>query len=384
MSKTLHAVAARRVFDGARLHDNAAVVIDGARITALVPRSELPATMPRHELPDDAWLVPGFIDIQVNGGGDVLFNDDPTPEGVRAIVAAHRELGTTALLPTLISDSFETMRSALAAVAALIDTEPGVLGIHLEGPFLSPEKAGVHAMAALRRPTADDLALITASRRGVTLVTLAPEQVSENFVAKLTAAGIRVALGHSMATYSQTKAAMMQGLSGFTHLFNAMRPLASREPGPIAAALESPDTWYGLIADGIHVDPAMLRLALRGAGRPILVSDAMPPVGGAACSFKLYGETVTVWSGRCARADGTLAGAFLDMTTAVRNCVRLCDVPLSHALRFATKNPAEFLGLGGTVGSLAPGLRADLIALDPATIAVLDSWVAGVNVAVEP
>jgi N-acetylglucosamine-6-phosphate deacetylase len=383
MSKTPHAIAARRVFDGARLHDNAAVVIDGARITALVARSELPATMPRHELPDDAWLVPGFIDIQVNGGGDVLFNDSPTPEGVRTIVAAHRKLGTTALLPTLISDSFETMRSALAAVAALIDTEPGVLGIHLEGPFLSPEKAGVHAVTALRRPTADDLALITGSR-GVILVTLAPEQVPEGIIAKLTAAGVRVALGHSMATYAQTKAAMMQGLSGFTHLFNAMRPLASREPGPIAAALESPNAWYGLIADGIHVAPAMLRLALRGAGRPILVSDAMPPVGGAACSFKLYGETITMRNGRCARADDTLAGAFLDMTTAVRNCVRLCDVPLSHALRFATKNPAEFLGLGGTLGGLAPGLRADMIALDPSAIAVLESWVAGVNVAVEP
>lgn len=384
MSKTLHAVAASRVFDGALLHDNAAVVIDGARIDAIVARSELPATMSRHELPDGAWLAPGFIDIQVNGGGDVLFNDNPTPEGVRAIVAAHRKLGTTALLPTLISDDFETMRLALAAIEAVIENEPGVLGIHLEGPFLSPEKAGVHNMAALRRPTAEDLALIAAPRRGVTLVTLAPEQVPENFVEKLTTAGVRVALGHSMATYAQTKAAMNEGLSGFTHLFNAVRPLASREPGPIAAALESPDAWYGLIADGIHVAPAMLRLALRGAGRPILVSDAMPPIGGAACSFRLYGETITVQNGRCARADGTLAGAFLDMASAVRNCVPLCAVPLSDALRFASRNPAEFLGLGGALGRLTPGLRADMIALDPSTIEVLDSWVAGANIIVEP
>jgi N-acetylglucosamine-6-phosphate deacetylase len=379
MSQTLHAVAASRVFDGVLLHDNAAVVIDGMRIAAVVPRGELPATMSRHELPDGAWLAPGFIDIQVNGGGDVLFNDHPTADGVRTIVAAHRKLGTTALLPTLISDNFGCMRSALAAVAAMIDTEPGMLGIHLEGPFLSPEKAGVHKITALRRPTADDLALITAPHRGVTLVTLAPEQVPEDFVGKLAAAGVRVALGHSMATYAQTKAAMTQGLSGFTHLFNAMRPLASREPGPIAAALESADAWYGLIVDGNHVAPAMLRLALRGAGRPILVSDAMPPVGGAACSFRLYGETITVRNGRCARADGTLAGAFLDMASAVRNCVRLCDVPLSDALRFATKNPADFLGLGDKLGRLTPGLRADMIALDPSSIAVLDSWVAGIQ-----
>jgi N-acetylglucosamine-6-phosphate deacetylase len=384
MSKTLHAVAASRVFDGAQLHDNSALVIDGTRIAAVVARSEIPATMSRHELPDGAWLAPGLIDIQVNGGGDVLFNDNPTPEGLRTIVAAHRRLGTTALLPTLISDSFETMRSAVTAVEALTDAEPAVLGIHLEGPFLSRDKAGVHNKAALRRPMADDFALITAPRHGVTLVTLAPEQVSEDFVEKLNSAGVRVALGHSMATYAQTKAAMRQGLSGFTHLFNAMRPLDSREPGPIAVALESPDAWYGLIVDGVHVAPAMLRLALRGAGRPVLVSDAMPPVGGAACSFGLYGETISVQNGRCTRADGTLAGAFLDMASAVRNCMRLCNVPLSEALRFATKNPAEFLGLGDQLGRLAPDLRADMIALDPSTMEVLDCWTAGAHVGVEP
>jgi N-acetylglucosamine-6-phosphate deacetylase len=383
MSRTLHAVAASRLFDGAQLHDNSALVIDGRRIAAVVARSEIPATMSRHELPDGVWLAPGLIDIQVNGGGDVLFNDNPTPDGVRTIVAAHRKLGTTALLPTLISDSFETMRSAFTAIEALSDAEPGVLGIHLEGPFLSPQKAGVHNKAVLRRPVADDLALIAAPRRGVTLVTLAPEQVPEDFVEKLTAASVRVALGHSMATYAETKAAMSQGLSGFTHLFNAMRPLESREPGPIAAALESPGAWYGLIVDGIHVAPAMLRLALRGSGRPVLVSDAMPPVGGAACSFKLYGETITVQNGRCARTDGTLAGACLDMASAVRNCVRLCEVPLSDALRCATKNPADFLGLGDKLGRLAPGLRADMIALDPTSMEVLDCWIAGAHVGAE-
>lgn len=382
MSDRLHAVAASRLFDGVRLHEDAAVVIEGTRIAGVVERRELPATIPLRELPDGAWLAPGFIDIQVNGGGDVLFNDAPSPETIRTIVAAHRRLGTTAMLPTLISDSFETMRAALAAVEAVIDTEPGVLGIHLEGPFLAAEKAGVHKLAALRPPTADDFNAIAAPRRGVTLVTLAPEQVPEDFVKKLAAAGVRVALGHSMATYTQTKAAMAAGLSGFTHLFNAMRPLAAREPGPIAAALESPVACYGLIADGIHVAPAMLRLAFRGAGRPILVSDAMPPVGGARHSFALYGETISVQDGRCARADGTLAGACLDMASAVRNCVRLCDVALPDALRFASTNPADFLGLGGTLGRLAPGMRADMVALDPARIDVLDCWMAGANVGI--
>ena len=180
-----------------------------------------------------------------------------------------------------------------------------------------------------------------------------------------------------MATYAQTKAALVEGLVGFTHLFNAMRPLESREPGPIAAALETPGAWFGMIVDGVHVAPAMLRLALRGAAHPMLVTDAMPPVGGQAPGFTLYGNEIVVRDGRCARADGTLAGAALDMAAAVRNCVRLLDVPLTDALRFASTEPARFLGLGKALGRIAPGYRADMVAFDPGEIGVIDTWVAG-------
>ncbi len=190
--------------------------------------------------------------------------------------------------------------------------------------------------------------------------------------------GSHVALGHSIATYAQTVAAMRQGLTGFTHLFNAMRSVQSREPGPIAAALESPEAWYGLIVDGFHVAPAMLRLALRGAGHPILVTDAMPPVGGARPSFRLNGEDIVVRDGRCATRDGTLAGAALDMASAVRNCVQLLDVPLTSALRFASTHPAQFLGLGHVLGRLLPGFRADMVALDAEGVTVAQTWVAGV------
>ncbi len=380
MSANVHAVAAGHVFDGIALHRDAAVLIDGDRITGIVPRREVGETIPVRELGADVWLAPGFVDIQVNGGGDVLFNDAPTPDAIRAIVAAHRRLGTTALLPTLISDSNDKMVAALAAVDTLAGSEPGVLGIHLEGPFLSPKKPGVHDPRVLRRLTSEDLALLTAPRQGVTLVTLAPEEVSAHFVSKLATAGVRVALGHSMATFAQTQAAMAAGLTGFTHLFNAMRPLESREPGPIAAALESPQAFYGLIVDGVHVAPAMLRLALRGAGHPVLVSDAMPPVGGTRSSFTLAGETIVVRDDHCVREkDGALAGACLDMAGAVRNCVQLLGVPLTDALRFASANPAEFLGLGQMLGRLAPGFRADMVAFDGDTIEVLDTWVAGVS-----
>ncbi|MFL6933235.1 MAG: N-acetylglucosamine-6-phosphate deacetylase [Xanthobacteraceae bacterium] len=370
------AIAADHVFDGVVVHRNAAVVIDGAQVAGIMPRDEVPSGVAVRAL-DGAWLAPGFIDIQVNGGGDVLFNDHPTPEGIATIAAAHRRFGTTGLLPTLISDTPEKMRAALAAVDAIIGREPGVLGIHLEGPFLSPEKPGVHNVRVLREPTREDAALLTAPHQGVTLVTLAPEQVPAGFIAELVGAGVRVSLGHSMATYAQTRAAMAEGLSGFTHLFNAMRPLTSRDPGPIPAALESPNAWFGMIVDGVHVDPAVLRLALRGRARPILVTDAMPPVGGERPTFALYGEEIMVKDEACARRDGTLAGAYLDMATAVRNAVRLLGVTLEDALRMASTHPAGFIGLGDVLGRLAPGYRADVVAFDPTTVQVLDTWVAG-------
>jgi N-acetylglucosamine-6-phosphate deacetylase len=371
-----HAVVAGTVFDGTAVQHDCAVLIEGTRIAGVVPRRELPASVPTQTLPADLWLAPGFIDIQVNGGGDVLFNDAPTTDGIAAIVAAHRRFGTTALLPTLISDTPAQMRAARDAVRASAGN-PSVLGIHFEGPFLSPEKPGVHDPAKLRVPDRDDLTLLTTGRAGVTLVTLAPEQVPADFIAQLTGAGVRVALGHSMATYAQTKAALAQGLTGFTHLFNAMRPLGSRDPGPIAAALEAPGAWFGMIVDGEHVDPAMLRLALRGAAHPILVTDAMPPVGGSKPGFALYGTPITVRDGRCTRADGALAGSALSMAAAVRNCVRLLEVPLPKALAFAATEPAEFLGLSKTLGKLAPGFRADMVAFRPDDIAIRTTWVAG-------
>jgi N-acetylglucosamine-6-phosphate deacetylase len=378
MSEILrHAVAAATLFDGVAVRRDAAVVIAEGRVAALVPRRDLPPGMPVRALPEGSWLAPGFIDLQVNGGGDALFNDDPSPEAIAAIAAAHRRFGTTALLPTLISDTSEKMRAARAAVAALVGTHPAVLGIHFEGPFLSSERAGVHDRAAIRRPDAADLAFLTVPRQGVTLVTLAPERVPAGFVAALADAGVKVSLGHSNASYEETRAALAAGLTGFTHLFNAMPPLASRAPGPIAAALETPGAYYGLIADGVHVAPAMLRLALRGRGHAMLVTDAMPPVGGSRSEFQLCGKRVTLRDGRCTSADGTLAGSALDMASAVRNGVRLLGLSLPAALRLAGAAPAAFLGIDHWLGRLAPGCRADMVALDPEEVRVLETWVAG-------
>jgi len=371
------AIAADHVFDGTMLRHDCAVVIEHSRIRAVMRRNALPEAIPYRRLPTGAWLVPGFIDTQVNGGGGVLFNDDPSPRGIAAIAAAHRRFGTTAMLPTLLSDTPEKMQAAREAIEAVTGIDPSVIGLHYEGPFLSPEKAGVHDRGMLRRPEPGDVDLLGPLRHGVILVTLAPEQVPEGYIAQLAGAGVRVSFGHSMATYAQTRAALDEGLTGFTHLFNAMRPLASREPGPIAAALDEPDAWFGMIVDGEHVAPAMLRLALRGASSAMLVTDAMPPVGGSSASFRLYGQRITVRDGRCTTADGTLAGSVLDMASAVRNCVRMLDLPLAEALPLASTVPAAFLGIDGWLGRLAPGYRADLVALDPDTVEVFATWVAG-------
>ena len=371
-----HAVIAATVFDGETVRPDAAVVIEGCRISWVGPRAELSASLPAHALPHDSWLAPGFIDVQVNGGGDVLFNADPSPSTLARMAAAHRRFGTTAIMPTLISDTREKMRAALEAVRCS-SRDAGVLGIHFEGPFLSPDKPGIHHPRMIRPPEPEDLELMTCLPGRSTLVTLAPERVPAGFISRLAKSGVRVALGHSMATYAETKRAMREGLTGLTHLFNAMRPLSSREPGPIAAALESENAWFGMIVDGKHVHPAMLRLAMRGSARPMLVTDAMPPVGGSLRWFTLDGQRIEARGSTCFRGDEVLAGTALDMASAVRNCVLLLGVPLASALRFASAEPARFLGLDHQLGRLAPGLRADMVEIDPQDVCVKGTWLGG-------
>jgi N-acetylglucosamine-6-phosphate deacetylase len=371
------AIAADHLFDGAKVHAQAAALVEGERILNVLPRRELPRGARVKELPVGAWLAPGFIDIQVNGGGDVLFNDDPSLATIETMLAAHRRFGTTSMLPTLISDTDEKMARAAQAIGEAMQSEPGVLGIHFEGPHLSPEKPGVHDSRMIRTAAQADITRLTSVEGGVTLVTLAPEEAPAGFIAAMREKGVRLALGHSNASYEQTRAALAEGISGFTHLFNAMPPLIAREPGPIGAALESEKAFYSLIVDGVHVAPATLRLALRGRGRPILITDAMPPVGGKRAGFDLYGNRIEVRDGRCTRQDGTLAGAVLDMATAVKNCVGLLGVELPDALQMASAAPADFLGLGDRLGRIGAGYRADLVAFNPDRMQVLETWVAG-------
>lgn len=371
------ALTGARVFDGERMHDRAAVVIEGGRIAALGPEADLPANIEGRRI--EGLLAPGFVDVQVNGGGGVLFNAAPTVETIRAIGDAHRRFGTTGFLPTFITDRREKMRAAVGAVRAALEAGiPGVLGIHLEGPFLNPARKGVHDAKHIRAFDDEDFAIVTALGRGRTLVTLAPETVPPETIGRLVSAGVIVAAGHTAASYEAIAAARRHGLSGFTHLFNAMPPLSARAPGPAGAALDDRGCWCGIIADLHHVAPVMLRLALaaRGPERMMLVTDAMPSVGTDLAEFDLLGQTIGRANGKLTTPDGTLAGSDLDMATAVRNAVAHLGVTLEEALRMASRAPAAFLRLDTELGRIAPGFRADLVLLDDG-LRVKDTWIGG-------
>lgn len=355
-----------------------ALRVEGERIAGLVPAGAVPPSDERVDA-GGLTLLPGFVDVQNNGGGGVLFNDDPTVEAIAAIAAAHRRFGTTGFLPTLISDDLHAVRRAVAAVDEAIERGvPGVLGIHIEGPFLNADRHGIHDPAKFRDLDEEGFAAVTALRRGRTLVTLAPERTTPAMIRRLAAAGVVVAAGHTDGSYAEIREALDNGLTGFTHLFNAMSPLTSREPGAVGAALEDVRSWCGLIVDGRHVDPVTLRLALRcrPPDRFMLVTDAMPSVGMADKRFTLQGHEVTVVDGVCVNADGTLAGADLDMALALRNAVAMLELPLERASRMASRNPAEFLGLGDRIGRIAAGFRADFVLLD-AGLQPVGCWIGG-------
>jgi N-acetylglucosamine-6-phosphate deacetylase len=379
-TERLLAILARRAFDGRGWRENVAVLVEDGRIRALLPWGEVPEGYPERTLPEGSILVPGFIDLQVNGGGGILLNDDPTGEAMLAIARAHRRFGTTACLPTLITDTRERTQAAIQAARAVAGRD-GVLGLHLEGPFLSPARPGVHRPDLIAEAKPEDLEWLTElAGAGRSLVTLAPECVPAGFVKALAARGIRVAAGHSEASAETVGRAVEDGLSGITHLFNAMPPLSARSPGIIGAALADPRLTAGLIVDGIHVDPVAVRTAFaaKGAGGIALVTDAMPTVGSASTQFDLMGRRVTLAGGRLSTPDGTLAGAHLDMATAVRKAVRLAGIPLEDALCAASATPACFLGLERERGFLAPGARADFVLLTPG-LEVSATWVDGVE-----
>jgi N-acetylglucosamine-6-phosphate deacetylase len=369
-------IATPQLFDGTAMRGPALVSVSEGRIEAVSLRGRAPPGA--IALPANAILAPGFIDVQLNGGGGVLLNDQPTEAGVRLIIEAHRKGGTTGCLPTLITDSADVMER-LAGVAPALLQIPGVLGFHLEGPALNKVRKGIHLESEICVPNAQAMATLKSfGKHGRSIVTLAPECVPERLIGDLIGAGLRVSAGHSEATARQIKQAIDCGVTGVTHLFNAMSQLTPREPGLVGAALHDERLFAGIICDGLHVDPCCLRIAVRCKGRDrlMLVTDAMPLVGTVQREFLLQGRRITLEAGRLTGPDGVLAGAHLTMVEAVRYAVTTLGVELADALAMASCTPATFLGLQSQLGSIAPGYRADLVAINT-RFEVLETWVAG-------
>ena len=374
------ALRAARLFDGEQWHTDCCLLLAGATVHALLPASDVPDSLPCRSIAD-GFLAPGLVDLQVNGGGGLLFNNAPSADAVLHIAAAHRRQGTTALLPTLLSDTAAVLEAGAAAVrAAQRSAQPeaeAILGIHIEGPFFASVRRGTHREDRLRQPTQQDIDWLCGLGDLRCLTTVAPEVLVPGMIRQLADADIIVSAGHSAASWAELQRARQEGLRGFTHLFNAMSPLTAREPGVTGAALDSGDCWLGIIADGHHVHPASIRIAHRCAapGKLFLVSDAMATVGSGQNWFTLYGERIAVRDGRLVNAEGTLAGSAISLMDSVRYCHRTVGLPLEECLRMAALYPAQLIG-EPRLGRIAPGSRADMVLLDD-ELQVCATWLAG-------
>lgn len=366
---------AQRLFDGHAFLDNPVLtIVDGKIINIDHDTNNADVSV-------KGLVVPGYIDLQVNGGGGALFNDSPSVDNLKTIMSAHASFGTTAMMPTLITDKVEVMQQAADAVSqAISERVPGIVGIHFEGPHLSVEKKGTHCAEYIRPISDDEWQVLSRQDMGQVIVTLAPETVSADDVKRLVSLGIKVCLGHTNADYQTTQRAIDAGASGFTHLFNAMSPLQGREPGVVGAALLNNHTSCGLIVDGFHVDYASCKLAIQAKpkGKIFLVTDAMPPVGTSQKEFALYDRTVYVNNGKLTSTTGELAGSSLDMASAVKNTHEGLGISLDEAIRMGSLYPAQYLYQGQEVirGELRQGKQADMAVLND-DLTVKETWISG-------
>lgn len=375
---TKFAITAPNLFDGDNFLPDHCVVVQDETVARVLPASECPAELDILVL-TEGILAPGLIDLQVNGGGGLMLNNTPSAATVNSMLAAHRGRGTTSMLPTLMSDVIEVQQAGVDAVrAARAGGNPGILGIHIEGPFFAQAKRGAHLAGMIREPQKRDIDWLCSLQDMAVVVTLAPEHVSPEHIDQLAASGIHVCAGHTNASYQQMLDAATQGLQGITHLFNAMSPLTSRAPGAVGAALTDDTLWAGIIADGHHVHPASIRLACEAkpAGKLVLVTDAMATVGSSSPSFELYGEKICERDGALVNSDGVLAGSAIGMIDAVHYTCNAVGITLVESLRMASLYPAEILKMGDTLGRIAPGYRADMVHFDR-DFTVHNTWLAG-------
>lgn len=374
----MQALVGANVFDGTQLRAGYAVLIAGDEIVGVLPEALVPAGTEQVQL-NGGTLAPGFIDVQVNGGGGIMLNSTPTVEGVKTMVAGHRRFGTTGMLPTLTSDTPDTVKTAVKACSDAISAGvKEVLGVHVEGPFFNPVRRGVHKEEYLRKPNDEDTTWKALIPNGTLLYTLAPEMVDKDKIVKMIMSGAKVSVGHTGGTYEDVRQALDLGVDGFTHLYNAMTPPTGREPGVVGAAIEDAESWIGIIVDKYHVHSATLKLAIaaKPTGKMMLVTDAMATIGSEDKFFDLYGERIYEKDGCLVSAEGKLAGSAISMIDAVQNTTEWLGLPLEEALRMASLYPAEYVGKGHELGRIKAGYTASLVHFDD-QYRVTATWVAG-------
>ena len=371
------ALTGARIFDGFCIHEHAAVVIENEKIVGITPNTAIPLDCQVVHLAG-GLLAPGLIDLQINGAGGVQFNNAPTTATLATMAESMLPFGVTHILPTIITDDVQVTLAAITAASEAEKCIPGILGIHVEGPFFSLQKKGVHRRDAIRSLEKNDWTWLENLQTLPTLLTLAPEKVALDDIERLAGMGIRLCAGHTDAGYDDVINAHNKGLSGFTHLYNAMSPITAREPGAVGAALDLKNTWAGLIADGIHVHDAAMRLAIESKGyqRIFLVSDAMATAGSSTKSFELYGETITERNGRLVNGEGKLTGSAITLLDAVRYCINKLHLPVEQALAMATRVPAQFMKVEHRIGTFTAGAQADICWFD-SDFAVQQVWQAG-------
>ena len=371
------ALLGSQIFCGELFYDDHALLVDGKSIVDIVDKNNIPENFNKMEL-DQGILAPGFIDLQVNGGGGVLFNNSPNKESLNTIIKAHQFFGTTSVMPTVISDSLEVLEQCIKTVTEEIKNNSSLLGIHIEGPFFNTKYRGVHQKQYISTINSDYLNLFESLKGFPVMLTLAPECISSQQLKHLTSLGIKTLAGHSDATYDELDDAIKNGLDGFTHLFNAMGQISAREPGVVGSALHFENTFASIIVDLHHVHPSLIQLAyqLKPTGKLFFISDAMATINHGKPSFELYDEVVNELDGRLVNSEGKLAGSSITQIDAVKNAYQKCNIPLNQALAMASRYPAEYLGIANHLGSLKPGYRADLVHFD-SNFKVRNAWVSG-------
>ena len=378
------AITGSKLFNGIDFIEHKALLIDDQHIAGIVNEDAIPTDFSVQKL-DGGILSPGFIDLQVNGGGGKLFNNSPDKESLNTIISAHQYFGTTSIMPTVISDSLNILQKCTDTISNEIDNNHSLLGIHIEGPFFNVKYRGVHQKQYINTINASYLNLFETLDKFPVMLTLAPECISIKQLKHLNSLGFKILAGHTDANYDQLEEAVKYGLDGFTHLFNAMGQISAREPGVVGSAFDFDETSASIIVDLHHVHPSLINLSFKQKpkGKLFFVSDSMATINHGEPSFELYDEVVSESNGRIINSEGKLAGSSITQIDAIKNAYQKCSIPLESAISMATLYPAEYLGVSDYIGQLKKGYRADLAHFD-SNFHVQNVWLAGKQIKEDP